>query len=163
MKIIVMSDSHGSIFNMKALFKIHPDADLYVHTGDGAEDFVRICAEMGKPYLAVRGNCDLYSKLPQLETYIAEDKTLFVTHGHNHGVKYSTERLMYSAAEQEADIILFGHTHEPLCEYVDEECFGRPMYLVNPGSIALPSEGNPTYALIEIRRGQILANVATLY
>ena len=163
MKIIVISDSHGSTYNIKALFSMHKDADYYIHLGDGCEDFVRLCVERNLPYLAVRGNCDVYSKLPLEESIQAEDKSIFITHGHLYGVKSSTERLMYAGVEREADIILFGHTHEGLCEYVDEECFGRPFYLVNPGSIAQPMYGNPTFALIEIRNSDVLVSVAPLY
>ncbi len=163
MKIIALSDSHGSTFNIKALLKMHPDADLYVHCGDGCEDFIRLCNEKKLPCLAVRGNCDVYSKTPLEESIVIGDKTLVVTHGHLYSVKSTTQRLMEEGSKRQADIILFGHTHEPLSLYIDEEGFEKPFYLINPGSIAQPRSGNPTYALIEIRENGVLASTPTLY
>ena len=163
MKIIVVSDSHGSTFNLKALFKMHADAHMFIHTGDGAEDFVRLCTQLNMPYLAVRGNCDVYSSLPLEEWLELEGLKIYITHGHLHSVKSSTYRLMKAGAEGGADVVLFGHTHEGLCEYVSEDEFEKPFYLINPGSIAQPISTSPTYALLEIRKGEVLPNLASLY
>ena len=163
MKIIAMSDSHGSTYNMRAVMKIHSDADLFIHLGDGCEDFVNLCNERNFPYAVVKGNCDIFSKLPLEERLELCGKVIFMTHGHMHYVKSTTEDLLKSGAEQGADIILFGHTHEPLCEYIDDTSLEKPVYLINPGSIAQPRDGNPTYALIMIQNGGVLPNVAPLY
>ncbi len=118
---------------------------------------------MGLTGRAVRGNCDFISKQPYEQLCEAGDKKLFITHGHLFDVKMTTKALMRAGAEQEADIILFGHTHERLCEYVDDPEYEKPFYLVNPGSISMPHDGIPTYALIEIRDGDILINIAHVY
>lgn len=163
MKIIVMSDSHGSMYNMRALFAMHPDADMYIHLGDGCDNFVDFCAQNGKPYSVVRGNCDFYSGQPTEETVTVDGKVIFLTHGHMYGAKYTTERLINAGREHDADIILFGHTHEPLCEYIDDDDGSKPFYLINPGSISQPRSGNPTYALIITQKGRVLPNIASLY
>ena len=163
MKIIAISDSHGSTFNMKALLTIHPDADLYIHLGDGCEDFVNLCVERNLPYSVVKGNCDFYSKLPLTEKFTLMGKTFFLAHGHTFWVKSTTEQILKTGLDEGADIILFGHTHEPLCEYIDDEFTKRPVYLINPGSITSPREGNPTYAQILLKSGMILPNIANLY
>ena len=163
MKIIVMSDSHGSMFNVRALFSMHPDADMYLHLGDGCENFADYCCQKGMPYAAVKGNCDFYSGAPSKEVVTVDGKRIFMSHGHLYGVKRSTEEIINAGREEDADIILFGHTHEPLCEYIDPGDGGKPLYLINPGSIAQPRSGNPTYALITTQRGKILPNIAFLY
>lgn len=164
MRIIAISDSHGSTFNMRALFHIQKDADLFIHLGDGCDDFVNLCNERGSPYCVVRGNCDYYSKLPLEETLEICGKKIFMAHGHMFGVKWSTERIIDRGVSQGADIILFGHTHEPLCEYIDDEFTKKPIYLINPGSIYMQRSGNnPTYANILIDNGRILPNIAELY
>jgi len=163
MKLIVVSDSHGSLFNIRAVMKMHPDAGMYVHLGDGCENFVDLCCQNKLPYAAVRGNCDIFSSRPIFDMIEIGDHKLFITHGDAYGVKYSTERLIEAGRERGADVILFGHTHEPLCEYIDQDDGTKPLYLINPGSIAQPREGNPTYAVIIIRGKNILPNVTTLY
>lgn len=163
MKIIAMSDSHGSTYNMKNVMDLHRDADMFVHTGDGCEDFVKLCEDRDLPFVAVRGNCDIYSKQPEDALFELAEKKIFVTHGHFYSAKMTTERLMRAGSEREADIVLFGHTHESLCEYIDDDRYDKPFYLVNPGSIALSPDGRPTYALIEIREGEILINIAGVY
>ncbi len=52
-------------------------------------------------------------------------------HGHDHGVKRDPElrQLKAAALEDDADIVLFGHTHSPCTE----EFAG--MRLLNPGSV----------------------------
>ncbi len=163
MKIIAMSDSHGSNYNMKAVMTLHYDADMFIHAGDGCEDFVKLCLERNLPYIAVRGNCDIFSKQQDEQLCELGEKKIFVTHGHLYSAKLTTESLMTAGSMRQADIVIFGHTHESLCEYIDDKRFGKPFYMVNPGSISLPMNGSPSYALIEIRNGDILINIADVY
>ena len=178
-KMFIASDIHGDAQTTEKLLRRYRESgaeklvllgDVLYHgprndlpEGYAPKKVIELLNPFKNEILAVRGNCDVYSKLPLEESLQAEDKSIFITHGHLYGVKSSTERLMYAGVEREADIILFGHTHEGLCEYVDEECFGRPFYLVNPGSIAQPMYGNPTFAVIEIRNSDVLVSVAPLY
>jgi putative phosphoesterase len=73
--------------------------------------------------------------LPDFDIFRAENKTVFCTHGHCLGVKYGFLNLFERAKETNADIALFGHTHEPLVEYEDG------LWLFNPGSIHEHSYG----------------------
>lgn len=139
MKIIVMSDSHGDTETVKAVSRLH--ADAIFHCGDSERPF-------DDPVFSnihrVRGNCDADPSLPKSITVTVGDKKVWVVHGHEHNVKHSLLQLYYSAQEQQADIVLFGHSHLYGAEMKEGILF------VNPGSTLVPRGGNePTYAIIE--------------
>ena len=74
-----------------------------------------------------------------------------MTHGHTYHVKYGLSELKMSARSAKADILLYGHTHDPYTEYDDG------LYIMNPGAVlGYPSE----YGVIDIQNGQILMNTA---
>ena len=104
--------------------------------------------------LAVRGNCDWSSKLPPTETVRLGDKTIFITHGHLYQAKFTFANMVYAAREQNADILLFGHTHQAVTDYLDG------LYLMNPGSC---SGYYATYGTIDItNKGDIVTNIVRL-
>lgn len=154
MKLIVFSDTHGIQYGMKEVMRLHQTADCFLHLGDGAPEFAQLCRSQGLVYAAVRGNCDFGSDLP-LETVLNfEGFTFYLTHGHTCQVKFSTTTLRYRGEETGADVILFGHTHRPLLEYHSDG--ERPYYLLNPGSLGRSYGQTPTYAIIEIKNGNLL-------
>ena len=42
MKIIVISDTHGNMHRLKDVVEKNKDADLFLHLGDGAEEFFEV-------------------------------------------------------------------------------------------------------------------------
>ena len=52
---------------------------------------------------------------------------------------FGTALLEKRAAEENCDIVLYGHTHVPRIDYIA----GR--YYLNPGSLRQPAEGHPGY------------------
>ena len=80
---------------------------------------------------------------PILADYILlslDGLTVFATHGHHHNTQTPPPLL-------KGDILLHGHTH--LLAAVE---FGDENLYLNPGSAALPKEGNPrTYMVYENR------------
>jgi putative phosphoesterase len=113
-----------------------PDGVLYL--GDGLADTDRLSFGYSQLF-AVRGNCDLYwdPSIKTEELLAFEGHRILITHGHLYGVKSGTGALIAHAAECGADVVLFGHTHKPICTVIpaDKVPLGRPMYLFNPGSI----------------------------
>ena len=91
-----------------------------------------------KHITAVRGNCDAEVDQMVLDfpirsdcsTFFLGSRAVFMTHGHI----YSPEKL---PPLREGDIFLYGHTHIPMAE---EQ---QGIYLLNPGSAALPKNGHP--------------------
>ena len=144
MEFLIFSDSHGSASNMsRALDRQIKTPDAILFLGDGARDLDRLFV-CDTPIWAVRGNCDWYSsdladKTERLLHF--EGHTILICHGHEWGVKSGMGALIAHAAEVDADIVLFGHTHVPTVttiaagENVGKTVLSRPMYLFNPGSI----------------------------
>lgn len=72
-------------------------------------------------------------------------KNIFITHGHLFGVSYGLENLAEEAAAENADLILFGHTH--VAEFTNY----KNRFFINPGSCSLPRRSlPPSFALIKI-------------
>lgn len=110
----------------------------------------RLCYRL-KRCIRLGGNCDVYSSLPSEETFACGGKTVFILHGHTRGVKHGTEELLRAAKEKCADIVLYGHTHIPKSEYIDN------MYVMCPGSIR-----DGSYGIVDITDNGILCYTADL-
>lgn len=153
MKILVTSDSHGNLKNLKKIVdKYGVNADIVVHCGDGPRGEAMWLKEYCKnsTVVCVRGNCDFSSTLNDVEMICAEGKTIMITHGHLYGVKFGFEKLSYAAEDKGADIVLFGHTHIPV-----DTVMGT-VRLINPGSC---SYYQPSCAVLEIdSKGNVLVN-----
>ncbi len=148
MKILIFSDSHGELTYMrKAIKKERPD---YVfHLGDHDRDAEALGREFQMlPIVAVRGNCDGWgSETPLTRLIPIGGLRLFLCHGHTFGVKTSLLRLSYAAREQEADVVLFGHTHEAFSE---KDPSGLVFF--NPGSCGYSYE--PSYGCMTVTEGR---------
>lgn len=155
MKILVLSDSHRSTQPMlDAVRRERPDA--IIHLGDHASDTQVLSAEYPHlPLCCVRGNCDLYEdSVPESALMNWDGVRIFAVHGHRYGVKSGVLRLYYAGMEQQADILLFGHTHIPYCEESDG------IWLLNPGACG---RSCPSYGIIEIDQGIPHCRVEELY
>ncbi len=159
MKCIIFSDSHGRTEGMARVMRMNPDADAVFFLGDGMRDIEGIKESFpSHTYFAVRGNCDFTSMMggtpiAKTDEVILEGKKIVFTHGDMYSVKYTTDRLLYLAEERMADVVLFGHTHEPYSHYENGD---HPFYLFNPGSIGEPRFDEPSFGVLTIRNGQIL-------
>ena len=60
--------------------------------------------------------------------------------------------MIAAAKRQGADIALFGHTHERYEEYLPE--YG--LWLFNPGALAYPERGEPSFGLLTVTPGGLL-------
>ena len=165
MKCLVFSDSHGSAYFMERAIAMHPDAKIVFFLGDGIDDLSDIFNRYpGKSFLAVRGNCDrsivaLGRPIPKTDRIEILGKRIVYTHGDLAGVKFGIDGLILLAAETEADIILFGHTHSPVSAYIpcDESNASapkKPFYIFNPGSIGML--GSPTFGILTLTEGEPL-------
>ena len=142
MKFIVFSDSHGDVDHMIRAVRLENPA-LCFFLGDGEYDLTRLQRRFPSlPVNAVRGNCDLRSTLPRALTCAAGGVRIFATHGHLYSVKHDPiyRELCEAALAENADVVLFGHTHEPFRDRT------MGMALLNPGSIGPTTR--PSYGLI---------------
>lgn len=161
MRIIVMSDSHGSYYPIEEIIQRNRTADLFIHLGDGEKELDKAVIKYPDiNVFHVKGNCDLGSfSTDMLCLNLEYGHKLIAVHGHNHGVAYehTLSTLKKTAAENNADIILYGHTHERYCKYEDG------IYILNPGSASCPRDGfPPSYGYIDISEKGILTNIVSL-
>ena len=142
MRILVISDSHGRCGRIEQAIEVQPTAKHIFFLGDcvaDIEDYPFVYPD--RTFYIVSGNCDYSSVYKSTDTAVVGGKKIFFTHGHHLSVKYGIGGLKAQAEIENADIVLFGHTHEPLSLYLPEgdESFGfkiqKPLYLFNPGSI----------------------------
>lgn len=132
MLIAVVSDTHRVIKYIDLAKELIEGADVLIHLGDNIDD-VEVLERgfEGKVY-AVAGNCDYSTKYPKETIIEVNGRKIFFTHGDLYGVKNSLNNIYYRGKELDADIVLFGHTHEQIIEE------NRGIILMNPGSISLP-------------------------
>ena len=132
-KILVVSDSHGNMANVRKAVEKEVPFDILVHCGDleGSPDTLRSMGEF--QVMAVRGNCDYNADLKPDETFKAGFYTIWVTHGDRYRVKYEEKLTSLDAAakERRADIVLFGHSH--FAEIVRDE--DNNILMLNPGTV----------------------------
>ncbi len=151
MRILVISDSHGSRRAIEDAIEAQPTAEHIFFLGDrleDIEDFELFFPE--RTFHTICGNCDFSSGAPTEGFCTLGGKNIFYTHGHTYGVKGSTASLISYARARGADIALYGHTHIAACSYLDG------LHLVNPGSIGRGRDGGCSYAVIDIVGKDIL-------
>lgn len=153
MRILVVSDTHGDEGALWRALEAQPTARAVIHLGDGVREAENMAARFPElPFYLVRGNCDFSSAAGHIPFAREENlggKRLFFTHGHLYGVKSDLYRIGCAARERQADVLLFGHTHQPLTEYDDG------LYLCNPGSLY----GGGTYGVLDITAAGIVMNI----
>ena len=69
MKIVIVSDTHGSRKNIENVCECNPDADMLIHLGDVEDDADYIEAIFECPTHIVGGNNDFFSRLPREEEF----------------------------------------------------------------------------------------------
>ena len=127
----IVSDSHDRGLCLERFLKLcrRNKYDAVFHLGDYDSDARWLERKLETPLIAVAGNCDMYSELPNLARASFGRHHILAVHGHMQRVKQGYERLSYFAEEQGATIALFGHTHEAFAGYVGG------VLLINPGAL----------------------------
>lgn len=149
MKILVLADSHGYLDLMRLAVKcLRPDA--IIHLGDYFDDAQKLSDEnMHIVFHQVPGNCDkhrMYEPRPEVLCYTACGVKLYMTHGHNHHAKDTTYYLRQDAHAENVQAVLYGHTHNAECRYLED------MWIFNPGTCR---NDQGTVGLLEIENGEI--------
>lgn len=154
-KILVISDSHGSTYVLKALLECPPDGlSAVFHLGDGSEETRRLMEKYPMyAYIGVKGNCDVGDTVSRDTVFTERCGVRFMlTHGHVYGVKSTLMNAVIKALENGADMLLYGHTHIASDE-VFETSFGKVRAL-NPGSAR-----SAEYAVITVENGSASAEL----
>jgi putative phosphoesterase len=151
MRILVLSDCHGSLYKLQKAIEAQPDAKNVFYLGDGVSELEEIeSLYPDRIFHKVKGNCDWGSDLPTQGIATVNGTKIFFTHGHKSFVKQSTAVLRSIAENLGAKIALYGHTHIANVEYENG------IYCVNPGALSGSRNGSESYAVIDILPGGIM-------
>lgn len=144
MKILVFSDSHRFLSGMvQAIEEEKPDQ--VIHLGDLMGDAEELSWRFQTlPICMVPGNCDGWTTHALKKQITLDGVRILLSHGHLWGVKGSYDAAVADARACQADILLFGHTHRPLCRQLEDG-----LWMLNPGS------ARTTYGVIELDRGHL--------
>jgi uncharacterized protein len=129
MKLAILSDTHGNypvaVKTLEALGQL----DYIIHLGDTTDDAEMIEFALERELIKVAGNCDLSRKYPDLIITTLAGKKLLLSHGDRFLVKSGLNLLQQRAKQEEADVVLYGHTHRPAIDNIDGVLF------INPGNM----------------------------
>lgn len=161
MRIIVLSDTHQYYRNFETIVLRHPDADMFIHLGDGESEYQLLCRnmpEVAERFHYIKGNCDYGSEAPQTETIdVMPGHRIFAAHGHRYRVNSTLDYLEQAALEEGCDIALYGHTHVSRCTYENG------IYVMNPGSASCPRDENPpSYGILDVSSAGVMTNIVFL-
>lgn len=130
-KIAVISDTHmhgsGKGFP-KALIDGIKGADMIIHAGDINADYVIYELAEIAPVEAVAGNTDddyIRSKLGTKKIIKAENCRIGIFHGHG-GSGTTLERVKRVFQSDQVDCIVFGHSHTPFNERIEDVLYFNP-------------------------------------
>lgn len=160
-RMIAVSDSHGMVSELRRTLlhaRQRGAIDVCVFLGDGLNDWETVSLELKADLpdvrlYAVRGNNDWSVGAPNAAVFTVEGVKVYACHGHQWHVKSGLDRLYCAAAEQEARIALFGHTHH---SYLASE-FGCTF--INPGAVCDYCMGSAMYADIRVEEGKVRADL----
>ena len=147
MKVIVISDSHGSTNNIIYALSREKDITTVIFLGDGIGDIEQ--AEQWFPehkFICVKGNNDFYANEDPTEYRHIEGNTIVATHGHHFSVRQTKAELISHAKGVLANVVFFGHTHRAL-DYTDPVSEIR---LINPGAMC-----DGKYAVVSLEKDKI--------
>lgn len=151
-KLLILSDSHGDVGTMiDAVERERPDE--IIHLGDCWRDAEELSyAYPDIPMSWVPGNCDdAFGKMGKL-TLEREGAKILLAHGHQWRVKSGPALALEVGREAEADILLYGHTHEADC-WQDGN-----MWVMNPGTVG-GRYAPATYGVIELVDGEVTCEI----
>lgn len=151
MKLLAVSDNHGDRQILQTIFAAYgPQVDGLFHCGDS--EMTKDDA-LFKGVQVVKGNNDFGPDFPNEVQQVIDGTKIFMTHGHLYNVGMSLTQLDLRVREIDAEVVLFGHTHQLAAEMSQGRLY------VNPGSISLPrgqyASIGGTFAIIEVTADQM--------
>jgi len=126
---------------------------MIVHLGDCISDIQTIKAKFPQyEYEYVPGNCDFSYTVPEEKMIEVAGKKILLTHSFQYDTYRNLTTLYKNTENSGADIVLFGHTHEPF------EGKQNGILYLNPGCISRPrSKDIETYLELTIESGKVSA------
>lgn len=152
MKIGIISDTHARK-NISRLTDIitsrFKDVDIIMHAGDYTTSKVIYMIKKFKPFAGVFGNNDgddVKKLVKEKEIYTAFNKRIGLCHSYGNGDK-ALDCAYDIFKDDNVDIIIFGHSHQPIITTK-----GR-ILMLNPGSLTHKKSGGwNSYIILTIEK-----------
>jgi hypothetical protein len=130
------------------------EVKLILHAGDITRKEVIGELEKIAPVLAVAGNMDPANlNLPKSRAIKVGEYKIGLIHN---TLNPLSNKMLYTAKENNLDLIIFGHTHRHLLKEK------KGIWFLNPGSATDPKLQKPSFGLINIKEGKIEPEIITL-
>jgi len=129
LRIGVLADTHATSFEEvpRKIVAALSTVDLIIHAGDfTTTETLNGLKQLGE-VKAVQGNMDsseIKSTLPVKEIIEAKNKRIGIIHGS--GPPWGIEQRVREMFDQQVDIIVYGHSHEPQNKVIDGILFFNP-------------------------------------
>ncbi len=154
MRILVISDSHGNIANLKHVlgFAAASNLDAIIHCGDwDNKEAVYTVVSVGIPVYGVMGNADVN---PEVYRVLAEKLVKFdpdflkiVLADRKIGISHFPDKVNKQIDTQKFDILFHGHTHRKRNDLIENT------RIVNPG--ALHRTDIPSFAVYDTNKNNV--------
>ena len=149
---LVLSDTHGHerlLRRVAGIINFRPAGILFL--GDGLRDMEALSdipSLRDIPLYAVSGNCDCFFSMratePLSRLLPLGSHKIYMTHGHQLGVRNGLDSAVQTALAAGADVLLYGHTHvahQQMLRTTDADGNERYLLIANPGSLGEPRDG----------------------
>ncbi len=156
----ILSDTHISSstdFYRQHVQKAFTDCTVIIHAGDLTNASI-LDAFDGKVVHAVHGNmCSAatHRELPHNKLITLDGYKIGICHGA--GVRHNIEERVWRLFP-DADCIIYGHTHQPVCENKGGVLFINPGSFQSTGPYGAPG----TYALLQVEPSGLTARIHNL-
>ena len=145
MKLGIISDTHGHLHNQ--VFSLFGGVDNIIHAGDIGNEDIIIELQAIAPVTAVRGNMDRFGKSATYQEFIArpfDGIRFFIVH--DIGSPYCVKKhLLHPIQHYSPHVIIFGHTHKPHTEYINDVLY------FNPGSSSQGRSGKKRSVFLKLK------------
>ena len=146
----ILSDTHLTHVTtdfLHAIQQCFADCEVIIHAGDTVDSGI-LEAFANKTVYAVHGNCCNFttqSTLPADLEFTLGTFKIVLLHGNRFGRHGSNIEPDFLRHYPDADCLIYGHTHEPVCRW------DKKRLIINPGSFQTSGRyGMPcTYAILE--------------
>lgn len=158
-KIGIISDTHISkdLYKIDELLNKHlKNSDLIIHAGDFKNSKVIDIIEKQKKFIGVFGNNDgdqIKERVKEKEIITIMGYKIGIYHGHGNA-KTTIDRAYEMFIDNKVDIIIFGHSHQPVIRTMNK------ILMLNPGSPTSKRKDRwYSYIILDLDKGHISAQI----
>ena len=153
MKIGVLSDTHTKVKRAKAALDmlIQNGAEFIIHAGDIVEkETLDLLEECEKKYIAVYGNNDAHLLEYHNKYHLVQEPYYFKLAN----TKFKLMHLPFYM-NSDAEVIIFGHTHQFEVEFV------KGVLFLNPGEVCARNKPVSECAILEVTKNEFIVQYYT--